>query len=204
MVAPFLPDEVKHALVAAAPIALDVFDRAPATSSEAQFVTHASSPSSELAAELDGAAEWLGVREEEILLAALGRTLGRTRGDGAVAVAVRSASVASAPAITLLCAAGRPMDPSEMLQGAHNALSDALLPGAAHPHSPAAVTLVWGGAADAPDTAALQLHVRRVDGALHVDWTYDTARLDAYSVEEMAEQFGLALIEITSDAGAPL
>ncbi|MBX7454456.1 hypothetical protein GR927_41305 [Mycolicibacterium sp. 3033] len=202
MVAPFLPDEVKHPLVTAAPIALDVFGPASDVSSPARFATYSSPPSSELAAELDGAAEWLGVRAEEILLAAFGRTLGRTRGDGAVAVAVRSESVAPAGAITLLCAAGRPMGPSEMLQGAHSALADALLPGAGEAHSPAEISLTVGEAA--AGAASLQVHVRRGPGGLGVDWTYDAARLDAYSVEEMAEQFGLALVEITSDAGAPL
>ncbi len=199
MVAPFLPDEVKHAVVAAAPIALDIFDRVPAPAEPARFVTHPSLPSSELDAELDGAAEWLGVRTEEILLAALGRTLGRTRGDGAVAVSVRSAAVAAPEPIMLLCAAGWPMGPSELLQGAHNAL----LPDAGHPHSPAAITLSVDGPADAAQTP-LQVHVRRTADGLSVEWTYDAGRLDDYSVEEMAEQFGLALIEITSDAGAPL
>ncbi len=55
--------------------------------------------------------------------------------------------------------------------------------------------------ADAPP---LELRVQRIDGVLHFDWFYDPARLDEYSVQEMAEQFPLALIEITSDAGAPL
>lgn len=199
MVAPFLPDEVKHAVVAAAPIALDIFDRAPAVSAPPQFVSCASTPSSELAAELEYAAEWLAVRSEEILLAALGRAFGRTRGDGAVAVTVRSAAVAPAHPVTLLCAAGWPMGPSEMLQGAHNAL----LPDANHPHSPADVTLAVDTTAGEPESP-LQVHVRHTADGLTVDWTYDAARLDSYSVEEMAEQFGLALIEITSDAGAPL
>ncbi|MEH3141946.1 MAG: hypothetical protein PGN37_17570 [Mycobacterium kyogaense] len=198
MVAPFLPDEVKHPVLTAAPIALDVFDRAPVPSAPTRLCTHAVAPSSELAAELEGAAEWLGVRVEEILLAALGRTFGRTRGDGAVAVAVSSAAVAPVHPVTLLCAAGLPMGPSEMLQGAHNSL----LPGAGHPHSPAEISLTLDEAA--ADAAALQVRVGRLDGALQVEWTYDTARLDGYSVDEMAEQFGHALIEITSDAGAPL
>ena len=92
------------------------------------------------------------------------------------------------------------MGPSELLQGAHNAL----LPEAGHPHSPAAITLTVDGAAGATEATPLQVHVRRTSDGLTVEWTYDTARLDDYSVEELAEQFGLAVIEITSDAGAPL
>ncbi|TRW83246.1 hypothetical protein FK535_11310 [Mycolicibacterium sp. 018/SC-01/001] len=198
MVAPFLPDEVKHPLVVAAPIALDVFDRPAVPTAPAQSVTTTGAPSSELAAELDGAAQWLGVRAEELLLAALGRTLGRTRGDGAVAVSVRSAALGSPLTVTLLCAAGVPMGPSEMLQGAHNALSEAVA------EAPAEIALQLDGAADPANLPALHVHVRRIGDELRVDWTHDAGRLDDYSVEEMAEQFGSALIEITSDAGAPL
>ncbi|MEW5811741.1 MAG: hypothetical protein AB1925_20080 [Actinomycetota bacterium] len=199
MVAPFLPDEVKHPFRAPVPIALDIFDRPEKPATPAGFVTHASAPSSELAAELDGAAQWLGVQPEEILLAALGRAFGRTRGEGAVTVAVRGPGRVPSHPVTLLCAAAWPMGPSEMLQGAHNALSDAR-----HPGSPADITVQLDGVTDAPGATALQVHVRRIDGDLYVDWCYDPTRLDGYSVEEMAEQFGLALIEITSDAGAPL
>ena len=202
MVAPYIADEVKHPIVTSAPVALDVFDRAgraPAASQREKFGT--TSPS-ELIEELDGAAEWLGVQVEEILLAALGRTFGRTRGDGAVAVDVTGGHRWLCHPVTLLCAESWPMGPTEMLQGAHGVLASA----SGHPVvqseillnvNPAALT---GGAA----TPALELRVQRVDGTLHLDWWYDPARLDSYSVEEMAEQFPLALIEITSDAGAPL
>lgn len=88
--------------------------------------------------------------------------------------------------------------PERDAAGAHNSL----LPGAGHPHSRAEVALTLDGAP--ADAVALQVNIRRVGDALQVDWTYDACRLDGYSVEEMAEQFGLALIEITSDAGAPL
>ena len=45
--------------------------------------------------------------------------------------------------------------------------------------------------------------MHRAGDLLHLDWWYDTARLERYTVEELAEQFPLALIEITSDAAAP-
>jgi hypothetical protein len=39
---------------------------------------------------------------------------------------------------------------------------------------------------------------------LHLDWWYDTTRFDHYTVEELTEQFRLALFEMTSDAVAPV
>ncbi len=89
-----------------------------------------------------------------------------------------------------------------MLQGAHAALAAA----AAADRRRQAEILV-NVAADQSDAAgdhALELRVRRADGLLHLDWWYDATRFDAYSIEEIAEQFPLALIEITSDAAAPL
>ena len=57
---------------------------------------------------------------------------------------------------------------------------------------------------DVPAGRALEVRVQRADGLLQIDWFYDASRFDAYSIEEMAEQFPLAVIEITSDAAAPL
>jgi hypothetical protein len=35
---------------------------------------------------------------------------------------------------------------------------------------------------------------------VHLDWWYDTSQFDPYTIEEVAEQFPRALIEMTSDA----
>jgi hypothetical protein len=51
---------------------------------------------------------------------------------------------------------------------------------------------------------ALELRAYRVDGQLHLDWWYDSARFDPYTIEELTEQFPLALFEMTSDAAAPV
>lgn len=202
MVAPYMADEVKNAFVASAPALLVVFDHEAPASGATHFENIVTPPSSELSAELDSAAEWLGVSVEEILLAALGRTFGRTRGDGSVAVHVLGTQQTSRP-VSLLCAAALPMGPSEMLQGAHNSLTGASGPVDAVPEI---VLDVSGVAAAGPASCPLELRVTRVGegAALRLDWWYDTARLDRYSVEEMAEQFPFALIEITSDAAAPL
>ena len=139
---------------------------------------------------------------EEILLAALGRTLGRTRGEGTVTVDVTGGRRWFSHPATLMCAADHSMGPTEMLQGARVALTGA--PGRASAQADLLLNVATAPLVDAPAGRALELRAQRVDGLLQVDWWYDAARFDAYSVEEMAEQFPLALIEITSDAAAPL
>lgn len=200
MVAPYMADEVRP-FVNPVPIKLQLVDHAADERISPQFEKLSTSPNSELAGELDGAADWLGVRVEEILLAALGRTLGRTRGEGAVAVDVRAGGGGSLHNVSLICSDAPPMGPTEMLQGAHNAL--AATSGSGDTTSEVLLNL----AADrnsAGGNHALELQVHRADGQLHLDWTYDTTRFDAYSIEELAEQFPFALIELTSDAAAPL
>jgi len=139
---------------------------------------------------------------EEILLAALGRTLGRTRGEGTVTVDVTGVHRWLSHPVTLICAADRPMDPTEMLQGAHTALAGA--PGRDSAQAEILLNVSIAGLVDEPAGRGLELRVQLVDGCLQLDWWFDATRFDAYSIEEMAEQFPLALIEITSDAAAPL
>ncbi len=205
MVAPYQADEVKKTFSAPAPELLDLFDYAATDTAGSQFENVVTALSSELIGELDWATEFLGVSSEEILLAALGRTFGRTRGDGTVVVNVVG-NRRPCPPVVLMCAASPPMGPTEMLQGAHNGLVASF----GHPETTSKSeillnTLPGGGQGSADHSAAaLEVHVARVDGALQLAWCFDTGRLARYSVEEMAEQFPLALIEITSDAAAPL
>ncbi|PRC43306.1 hypothetical protein C6A85_000000106035, partial [Mycobacterium sp. ITM-2017-0098] len=123
MVAPYITDGVKQRPSYTAPVNVDVFDRPSAGALPTHLEKFSTSPSSELTEELDSAAEWLGVQVEEILLAALGRTLGRTRGEGTVTVDVTGGHRWLSHPVTLICAANHPMGPTEMLQGAHAALS---------------------------------------------------------------------------------
>ena len=51
---------------------------------------------------------------------------------------------------------------------------------------------------------ALELRGYRMDGLLHLDWWYDSTRFDRYTIEELMEQFPLAVFEMTSDAAAPV
>jgi hypothetical protein len=50
----------------------------------------------------------------------------------------------------------------------------------------------------------LEVRVRRTNDLVQMDWWYDARRLDRYTVEEMTEQFPLALINLTSDAVPPI
>jgi hypothetical protein len=168
-------------------------------------------PSDEVTAEIDGATEWLGLAADEILLAALGRTIARTIGEGVVAVDVTGERRWLLHAIPLVCATSQQASPTEMLGTVHRTL-DAV---SAHARSlPSEIFLNYIGTMPDGTTPmyetppglgyALELRVYRTDGLLHLDWWYDTSQFDPYTVEELTEQFPLALFEMTSDAVAPV
>ena len=52
------------------------------------------------------------------------------------------------------------------------------------------------------DGPALGVLAYRSGAALQMDWWYDARRLDPCTVEELAGQFRLGLIGLTSEAGA--
>ncbi len=199
MVASYMADEVSP-FVNPVPAKLQLVDHAAEDGIAPRFAELNTLPTSEFADELGGAAGWLGVQAEEILLAALGRALGRTRGEGAVAVDVADEGRSVSRGISLICSDAPPMGPTEMLQGAHTALA------AASGSAAATSEVLLSLAADQNEAAnhVLELWVHRTGEQLHLDWSYDVTRFDAYSIEELAEQFPFALIEITSDAAAPL
>lgn len=200
MVAPYIADEVRP-FVTSVTTTLQVVDHATEAGIAARFELLGTPPTSELSDELDGAAEWLGVKVEEILLAALGRALGRTRGEGVVSVDVTGEHRWLFHSVSLICSDAPTMGPTEMLQGAHTVLAAA--PGRSTAQSEVLLNVAADGS-DAGDGHVLELRVHRHGGMLQLDWSYDATRFDRYSVEELAEQFPLALIEITSDAAAPL
>ncbi|MGY4651574.1 hypothetical protein [Mycobacterium sp. URHB0021] len=165
-------------------------------------------PTEELAAELDGATSWLNLTADEVLIAALGRTIARTIGDGMAAVDVSGERQWLLQPVLLSCATGQQASATELLGMVHRGLAVA-------PEHPVGVACEIffnnvGTVSEVPmhETPrglgyALELRVYRMDGMVHLDWWYDTGRFDAYTIEEMAEQFPLALFEMTSDAGAP-
>ena len=166
--------------------------------------------SDELTAEVDGATEWLGLAADEILLAALGRTIARTIGEGVVAVDVTGQARWLVHAIPLTCATAQQASPTEMLGNVHRMLG-AVPPQSASLRSEIFLNYIGtlpDGTTPMYETPpglgyALELRVYRTDGQLHLDWWFDTNRFDRYTIEELTEQFPLALYEITSDAAAP-
>ena len=168
-------------------------------------------PSENVTAEIDGATEWLGVAADEILLAALGRTIARTIGEGVVAVDVTGERRWLLHAIPLLCASAQQADATEMvgtvrrMLSAVPAQSDSLPSEVFLNH----IGVLADGTTPMYETPpglgyALELRAYRVDGLLHLDWWYDSTRFDRYTIEELMEQFPLAVFEMTSDAAAPV
>jgi hypothetical protein len=148
--------------------------------------------------ELDEAQRSLGIATEELILAALGRTIARTIGDGVLAIDFTGGEhVASA--LALRCTSPQDTSANEMLALVHHELGAAPRQGMT---SPAEVLISYRGSA--PELAnfdhALEVRVYRDGGLLQLDWRYDSRRFAPYTVEELTEQFPLALIELTSEA----
>jgi hypothetical protein len=214
MVAPYLADQTSEMTYPVDTLAMATLRVADHDIADGTFpVLHKLStpPSDEVTAEVDGATEWLSVAADEILLAALGRTIARTIGDGVVAVDVTGERRWLLHAIPLRCATSQQASPTEMLADVHRMFDS----------GPAPLTslqseILLNYIGELPDGTtpmyetppglgyALELRVYRTDGQLHLDWWYDSTRFDAYTIEELAEQFPLALFDMTSDAAAPV
>jgi hypothetical protein len=213
MVAPYLADQTSDMTYPVDTMTmptLRVVDHDIADGTAPVLEKLSTAPSDEITAEVDGATEWLGVAADEILLAALGRTIARTIGDGVVAVDVTGERRWLLHAIPLLCASSQQASPTDMLRDVHRML------GAEPAPSPLASEVFLNYIGTLPDGTtpmyetppglgyALELRVYRTDGMLHLDWWYDSTRFDHYTIEELTEQFPLALFEMTSDAAAPV
>jgi hypothetical protein len=155
-----------------------------------------------LTAELDGAQGSLRVPATEILLAALGRAISRTLGDGVVAVDVAE----QGRSVPLTCAPERVTSATDLLALVHRTLAGVPVAPRSAATNPSDVLLSCGGSErPARETGhALELWAYRADGVLQLDWWYDVRRVEEYTVEELAEQFPLALIEMTSEAMSPV
>ena len=168
--------------------------------------------SSLLTMELDGAAEVLGLTSDEILLAALGRAIERTIGNGTVTVDV-SGYGTSVHAMVLPCAAPGQFDADETLAGVHHALEALTVRRIVHgvpddPRSqPVSDVLFANGesAAGRPHIGhLLELRAYRTGEVIALDWWFDARSFEAYTVAELADQFPLAMIELTSEATPPV
>jgi hypothetical protein len=151
-----------------------------------------------LSAELDGACRHLGVPAVEVLLAALGRTVQRTAGRGVLVVDLMVEAAATAHGVGVPCVGPAEVDATALLTEVHAAITGGTAEGAE-------VAFSYTGAARAAEVIpglghALELRVYREGGVVQLDWWYDTRQFEHYTVEELTEQFPLALIEITSEA----
>jgi hypothetical protein len=165
-----------------------------------------------LTQELDGASEALGLASNEILIAALGRAIERTIGDGIVTVDVPGYGT-SVHSMTLRCAAPAQTPADDMLGGVHDSLEALKVRRIVHgvPDDPRGQPVSEVLFADG-DTAAglphlghaLELRTYRVGDVIALDWWFDARSFEAYTVHELAEQFPLALIELTSEATPPI
>jgi hypothetical protein len=165
-----------------------------------------------LTLELDGAADVLGLTSDEILLAALGRAIERTIGSGAVTVDVPGYGTSVHPMV-LPCAAPGQLDADEMLAGVHHALESLTVRHIVHgvpddPRSqPVSNVLFANGSTAATRTHlghVLELRAYRDGDVIALDWWFDARSFEPYTVQELSEQFALALIGLTSEATPPV
>lgn len=156
-----------------------------------------------LSDEFEGALASLKVTAEVLLLAALGRAVERTLGAGVVSVDIADGAHAGT-VVTLRCASARDIDATATLLEAGRALILSSAHGAESlPEAVVSLSAAGTSPVDLTAVRALRLSACRRGGVLQLDWWYDSRRFDRYTVEELAEQFPLALIELTSEAVAP-
>lgn len=161
-----------------------------------------------LTMELDGAAGSLGLTIDQILLASLGRAIERTIGTGVVSVDVLG-NGASVQSLTLSCAAPSQMNADEMLASVHHEL-DAVaahpivrgVPDDAVPQPVSDVLFACGDSAATPSHQGhvLELRAYRLGDVIAMDWWFDARSFEPYTIAEIADQFPLAMIELTSEA----
>jgi hypothetical protein len=217
MVAPYLAHSANSSTDSVDPsrIRLRIADRdAPGTP---RATTRLAVPLTDmLTMELDGAAGALGLAADELLLAALGRTIARTIGHGVVAVDVARNGRAVLHPIDLICATERQVSADDAVGAVHRTL--AAVPhrtirhgilhyfGSAHPASEVFFNDLGERSmapAGQPVTGhALELRLYRTAGGVQLEWWYDSGRFDRATVVELTEQFPFALIELTSEATA--
>ena len=215
MVAPYLADQTSDLTYPVDNLAtptLRVVDHDIADGSSPVLDKLSTPPSDEVTAEVDGATEWLGVAADEILLAALGRTIARTIGDGVVAVDVTGERRWLLHAIPLVCATAQQASATEMLRDVHRMLDRRA--GSTPPlcrrrsssttsaRCPTAPTPMY----ETPPGLgyALELRVYRTGDCCTSIGGTTRPGSTATHVEELTEQFPLALFEMTSDAAAPV
>jgi hypothetical protein len=160
----------------------------------ADMATVSSSLDDVLSAELNEARIAMGCTAEELLLAALGRAVARTIGEGMLIVDVVSGPEwAGFRRVGVRCVARRGLSGPELLAAAR--------PGPGSYGYPSAdMGFAFGEAPRAGQCEhSLSVHVHSdAETATRLDWRFDSRGFDHCTVHELAEQFPLALIEVTS------
>ena len=160
----------------------------------ADMATVSSSLDDVLSAELREAEIAMGCTAEELLLAALGRTVARTIGDGLLIVDVVSGPERTGyRRVGVSCVSHRGLSGPELFDAARPDVDSGDHPSAdlgfAYGEGPRA------GQCDHP----LVVHIAHDSATtMRLDWRFDCRGFDHCTVHELAEQFPLALIEVTS------
>ncbi len=147
-----------------------------------------------LSAEVHEAQIAMGCTAEELLLAALGRTVARTIGEGVLVVdVVTGPERAGYRRVGVPCMSHRGLSGHELLAAARPVVDNG-------DHPPADIAFAYGEGPRAGQCEhPLSLHIRRDSAAtMSLDWRFDSRGFDECTVQELAEQFPLALIEVTS------
>lgn len=169
---------------------------------------HTSALSAVLTDELDGAATALGLTSEEILLAALGRAVQRTIGEGFTAVDVGRFDDSSYP-VALACVGPDRIPATDMLTSVHQSLAaltaqEMVRPVADDPGTDPVADVLFSFGMPMPRPAGfghfLEVHAHVDGNAMRLEWWYDPRSFEAYTVEELAEQLPYAMIELTSES----
>lgn len=173
-----------------------------------ELTCHPAILSAVLTAELEGAASALRLTSEEIMLAALGRAIQRTIGDGFVAVDVARQHASSYP-VALACVGPDRLPATDMLASVHDSLvtisaQELTRPQSGDPSTDPVADVLFAHGLPMERPAGfghfLELHVHYDGAELRLDWWYDPRSFEPYTVVELAEQLPYAMIELTSEA----
>lgn len=177
-----------------------------------ELVRHSCALSAVLTQELEGASTALGLTCEEILVAALGRAVQRTIGEGFVAVDVARFDDSSYP-VALACVGPDRVPATDMLANVHHSLAALSAQRMVRPvdgdrstDPMAGVLFAYGVPMAQPALFGhfLEVHAYLDGAALQLDWWYDARSFEPYTVQELAEQFPYAMIELTSESAPPI
>lgn len=187
-----------------APLAMSITDYSVTGAPAVADMSRLSAPlSSILTQELDGSRQTIGLDIEVYLIAALGRAIERAIGPGMTMVDV---SMSHRPAglrqLAVDCVSADEVDATNLLRSVNRTYSEARRGAPTWQSSDVLLSCVAVAVRDVhPEMGhALEVHGYRQDGVLQLDWWYDNRRFDPYTIEELSEQFALAVIELCSEA----